>query len=56
MQMKRNNKHPTAHAILLMEMLCVILGFNQVFTDIEFVHVSTIPKEERPSTGNPKIF
>jgi hypothetical protein len=49
METKRNKNHPTGRAISLMEMLCVLLGFDQVFTDIKFVHVSTLPKEERPA-------
>jgi hypothetical protein len=45
---RRNKNNPRGRAISIMEMLCVILGFDQVFTDINFFHVSTLPKEERP--------
>ena len=33
---RRNKNNPRGRAISIMKMLCVILGFDQVFTDINF--------------------
>ena len=46
---RRDRKHPTGRALSHMEMICVILGYPQVYTNLEFVHVPTIPLEERPA-------
>jgi len=46
---KKNRAHPKGRAISHMEMLCVILGYPQVYTDLEFFHVPTVPLEERPA-------
>jgi predicted GIY-YIG superfamily endonuclease len=35
-------------AMSQMEIIALMLGYEQVFTNISFVHVSTIPLEERP--------
>ena len=32
-----------------MEMICIILGYPQVYTNLEFVHIPTVPLEERPA-------
>ena len=46
---KKDKAHPKGRAISHMEMLCVILGYPQVYTDLEFFHVPTVPLEERPA-------
>ena len=46
---RRDQKHPTGRALSHMEMICVILGYPQVYTNLEFVHVPTVPLEERPA-------
>ena len=45
---RRDEHHPTGRAISHMEMICVVLGYDQVCTNIQFVHVPTVPLEERP--------
>ena len=44
---RKDKKHPSARAISLMEMVSVILGYDQVYSNIDFVHVSTVPMAER---------
>ena len=44
----RDKKHPTGRAISMMEAISVVLQYPQVYTNIEFVHVSTLPLAERP--------
>jgi len=45
---KKEAAHPKGRAVSHMEMYCVILGYPQVCTNLEFFHVPTIPLEERP--------
>ena len=45
----KKNPKPTGRAISHMEMLCVLLGYEQVYTTIKFVHIPTVPLEERPA-------
>jgi len=46
---RKDRAHPKGRAISHMEMLCVILGYEPVITTQEFVHVPTVPLEERPA-------
>jgi len=39
-----------------MEMLCVVLGYDQVYTNFEFVHIPTVPLEERPAFDRKRPF
>ena len=46
----RDFNHQTkGRAIGLMEVVSLILGYPQVYTDIRFIHVSTLPLEQRPA-------
>ena len=49
MQNQRDKHHPQGRAISLMEMISVALGYDQVYTDIQFVHIPTTPLAERPA-------
>ena len=46
---RHDRKNPTGRAISHMEMLCVVLGYDQVYTNLQFVHVPMVPLEERPA-------
>jgi hypothetical protein len=46
---RRDRDHPTGRAISMMEVISVLLGYEQVYTNIKFVHVPTVPLEERPA-------
>ena len=46
---RHDRKNPTGRAISHMEMLCVVLGYDQVYTNLQFVHIPTVPLEERPA-------
>ena len=46
---RRDRRHPTGRAVSEMEMISVLLGYDQVHTNIKFVHVPTVPLEERPA-------
>ena len=46
---RRDRNHPTGRAISHMEMICVILGYDQVYTNFSFVHIPMVPLEERPA-------
>jgi hypothetical protein len=45
---RKDKKHPNARAISLMEVISVLLGYDQIHTNIKFVHVPTVPLEDRP--------
>jgi hypothetical protein len=45
---RRDTHHPKGRAISLMEIICVLLRYPQVYTNITFLHASTLPLEERP--------
>ena len=46
---KRDTAHPKGWAMSHMEMLCVVLGYHQIVTDLEFFHIPTVPLEECPA-------
>jgi hypothetical protein len=46
-QAKRDYYHPTGRALSVMEMVSNFLGYHTVFTNIEFIHIPTVPLEER---------
>ena len=48
-EQRKDRAHPKGRAISHMEMLCVILGYEPVVTTQEFMHVPTVPLEERPA-------
>ena len=54
MQNQRDKHHPQGRAISLMEMISVALGYDQVYTDIQFVHIPKTPLAERPAFDRPK--
>lgn len=43
----RNKMKPQGRAISLMEITAILLGYPQVYTDIKFIHIPTIPLAER---------
>ena len=44
---KRGNKGPMGRAISLMEMTQVMLNYPQIYTDMSFLNIPTIPLELR---------
>jgi len=44
---RRNKHHPTGRGLAVTEATSQLLGYSQVFTDLEFVDVSTVPMEDR---------
>jgi len=46
--LRRDSHNPKGRAVGLMEMMSLLLGYQQVYTTLTFVHVSTLPMEERP--------
>ena len=53
---RRDRKNPTGRAISHMEMLCVVLGYDQVYTNLQFIHIPTVPLEERPAFDRTRPF
>jgi predicted GIY-YIG superfamily endonuclease len=53
---RRDRKHPTGRAISIMEMICVLLGYDQVYSNFNFLHIPTVPLEERPAMDRAKPF
>ena len=45
----RDRSKPQGRAISLMEITATLLGYPQVYTDIKFIHIPTIPLAERCS-------
>ncbi len=45
--LSRNKTKPQGRAISLMEIIGILLGYPQVYTDLKFIHVPTIPLAER---------
>jgi predicted GIY-YIG superfamily endonuclease len=46
-EMSRDKKKPQGRAISLMEITSMLLGYPQVYTDIKFIHIPTVPLAER---------
>ena len=46
-EVKKNAKHPEGRCIALTEMLHVMLRYPEVYTDLRFVTISTLPLESR---------
>ena len=56
MEKQRNSHHPSGRAISVMEILSVILGYDQVHHNMNFVQMSTAPLAERAATEKvPKV-
>ena len=53
---RHDKKNPTGRAVSHMEMLCVLLGYDQVYTNFQFVHIPTVPLEERPAFDRKRPF
>ena len=53
---RHDRKNPTGRAISHMEMLCVVLGYDQVYTNLQFIHIPTVPLEERPAFDRTRPF
>jgi len=49
LETRRDKRHPTGRAISEMEMIAILLGYEQVHTNIKFVQIPTVPMEERPA-------
>ncbi len=41
---------------MLMETILHVLGYDQVFTNINFIHILTMPLEERPGMEKMPMF
>ena len=50
---RKDKKHPNARAISLMEVISILLGYDQIHTNIKFVHVPTVPFEDRVGIQRP---
>jgi hypothetical protein len=51
---RKDKNHPNGRAISLMEVISILLGYDQIHTNIKFVHVPTnVPLEERPGMERP---
>ena len=44
---KKNQKHPEGRCVLLTEMLHMMLRYPEVYTDLKFISISTMPFELR---------
>ena len=56
---KRSNKHPTGKAVATTEMCYCLLNEKEVFTDMIFVNISTLPLEHHckfSTSNNEKKF
>ena len=53
---RRDHNHPTGRAISIMEMICVLLGYDQVYSNFTFLHIATVPLEERPAMDHKRYF
>jgi len=49
LEKRRDKRHPTGRVISEMEMISILFDYEQVYTNIKFVHIPTIPLEERPA-------
>ena len=45
--LSRSKLKPQGRAISLMEVITILLGYPQVYTDIKFIHIPTTPLAER---------
>ena len=53
---RRDRNHPTGRAISHMEMISVILGYDQVYTNLSFFQVPTVPFEERQAVERKRPY
>ena len=53
LEQRRDKRHPTGCPISEMEMIAILLGYDQVHTNIKFVQVPTLPLEERCAMDRP---
>ena len=56
LDVQRDQNKPKGWSIALMETISHVLGYDQVFADIDFIHILTVPLEERPGTEKMPMF
>lgn len=54
LEKRRDKNHPTGRAISMMEVISILLGYDQVYTNIKFVHIPTVQLAERPALDKTK--
>ena len=56
LQKSRDYKHPRGRAVSLMQIVQQIFGYPEVFTDLKFIQIATVPLEERAGIERPPPY